>query len=268
MEFCVFSKHLQAYGYRELGKALKSIGVGGADLTVRAKGHVLPEQVKDKLPEAFEALRAEGVRVSMVTTNITSAEEPYARETLETAAKLGVKYFKIGYLVYDDFGGLARALREGNARIRGIGELAKSLGMFGGYHNHSGEYLGSTVAHMHRLIEGTDPSHIGVFYDVAHATVEGALYGWKQGFEDLAARIGMIALKDFEIEKREGLHLARVVPMGEGLVQWKAYVRCLATIEKQVGVASIHAEYDWPAEKVLAQAKKDKEFFEEVGKEA
>jgi len=268
MELCAFSKHLQAYGYSQLGKALRSIGVSGVDLTVRGKGHVEPSQVKEKLPEAVAALAAEGVKVLMITTNITSAEEPFARETLETAAKLGIGYFKIGYLLYDDFGTLDRALREGNARIRGIGALARELGIHGAYHNHSGEYLGSTVAHMHRLVEGTEPKHIGVFYDVGHATVEGALYGWKQGLEDVRSRVKMIALKDFEIGKREGLHVANVVPMGEGLVQWREYVKCIKAMEKQIAVVSVHAEYDMPAEKVLAQAKKDKDFFERLWSQA
>jgi sugar phosphate isomerase/epimerase len=85
-----------------------------------------------------------------------------------------------------------------------------------------------------------------------------------QGLDDAAGRVRMVALKDLEIEKREGLHAAKVVPMGQGLVQWKEYCACLRQIAAQVGVCSIHAEYDAPAAEVLRLARQDREFFERI----
>ena len=267
MELCVFSKHLQEYGFTQLARALKSIGVDGVDLTVRPRGHVEPQAVKDRLPEAVSALAAQGVRVAMITTAFTSADEPHARVTLETAASLGIRFFKIGYLMYDGFGTLDKALREGNARLRALAALAKDLGIWGGYHNHSGEYLGSTVAHMNRLLDNVDPEGAGVFFDVGHATMEGALYGWMQGLDDVASRVRMLALKDLVLEKRPGLHVANVVPMGQGLVQWNVFFPCMKKIASQVGPVSIHAEYDASAADVLALARRDREFFEKLWNE-
>ena len=40
---CYFSKHLQWLDIDDLGIALKEAGFDGADLTVRAGGHVEPE---------------------------------------------------------------------------------------------------------------------------------------------------------------------------------------------------------------------------------
>ena len=69
------------------------------DLTVRAKGHVLPERVTEDLPRAVEALRKAGLEVPMITTDITSAAD--AGPTLKTASRLGIPYFKPGYWRYN-----------------------------------------------------------------------------------------------------------------------------------------------------------------------
>ena len=52
---CVFSKHLQFLDYEEVGKTAKNMGFDGIDLTVRPRGHVLPERVEDDLPRAVQA---------------------------------------------------------------------------------------------------------------------------------------------------------------------------------------------------------------------
>jgi len=39
---CFFSKHLPRLEARQLGRALRPVGFGGVDLTVRKGGHVAP----------------------------------------------------------------------------------------------------------------------------------------------------------------------------------------------------------------------------------
>jgi len=95
--FCLFSKHLPELGWSDVGRAVKDAGFDGVDLTVRAKGHVLPERAADDLPRALDAIRAHGLTVPMITTELTSAGLPSAEPILRTAAKHGVRYFKTGY---------------------------------------------------------------------------------------------------------------------------------------------------------------------------
>ena len=45
MKICVFSKHLQWLNYTDMAMAAAEMGFDGVDLSVRAKGHVLPERV-------------------------------------------------------------------------------------------------------------------------------------------------------------------------------------------------------------------------------
>ena len=47
---CRFTKHLPLTSYKELAGTLRSMGFPGADLTVRPRGHVLPENVGRDLP--------------------------------------------------------------------------------------------------------------------------------------------------------------------------------------------------------------------------
>jgi len=47
----------------------------------------------------------------MITTALTSADDPAARANLETAAGLGIPYFKAGYYLYD-FADVRRELNE------------------------------------------------------------------------------------------------------------------------------------------------------------
>ena len=51
---CLFSKHLPDLGYDDLGRQSKEFGFDGVDLTVRPKGHVLPENAARDLPRAVE----------------------------------------------------------------------------------------------------------------------------------------------------------------------------------------------------------------------
>ena len=67
---CMFSKHFPELNYAELGKTCKDLGFAGIDLTVRPKGHVLPERVAEDLPRAVDALRKAGLEVPMITTLI------------------------------------------------------------------------------------------------------------------------------------------------------------------------------------------------------
>ena len=69
-QLCIFSKHLANLDYEQLGKTTRELGFDGVDLTVRAKGHVLPERATEDLPRAVETVRAHGVAVPMITTEL------------------------------------------------------------------------------------------------------------------------------------------------------------------------------------------------------
>jgi len=82
----VFSKPMHQMSHAETAKLLAECGYGGIDYTVRVpQGHVLPEKVQEDLPRAIDAAHAAGLKVEMITTEITSVREPHAEITLRTA---------------------------------------------------------------------------------------------------------------------------------------------------------------------------------------
>jgi L-ribulose-5-phosphate 3-epimerase len=239
---CVFSKHMAQFGYDELGKRAKDIGFQGIDLTVRPKGHVLPERAAQDLPKAVEAIRAHGLSVPMITTDIKSAADPNARAILSAAGKLKIPYWKVGYHTYtrDDVEAEIAKTREA---VSGIVALSKEYGVTAGWHNHSGNYFGSAVWDIRAVIHDYDPKWIGYYFDPGHATIEGGLAGWKIAQNMVIPRVKMVAIKDFFWEKAaDGKWKNRWCPMGEGMVDWERVFAGFAAA-KFPGPYSLHLEY-------------------------
>jgi sugar phosphate isomerase/epimerase len=269
MDVCVFSKHLQEFGFAELGRKLRGVGIDGVDLTVREGGHVEPAEVADRLPEAVETLRTEGVHVAMITTNVTDAAAPNSRLVLETAATQGIGFFKLGYYPYDGFGTLRAAMAEVKAKLGDLAAMAKELGLWAGYHNHSGPYIGANLAHLRELIADLDPSAIGSYFDCGHATIEGAFRGWELGLDDLADRVRMVAVKDMVTGNPKENWPSHVAPLGEGLVQWHRMIPVLKKLSPHIGPLSHHGEYGGKSgDEVIAQVARDRDFFDAIWKEA
>ncbi len=233
---CMFSKHFPELTYDELGKTCRDLGFAGIDLTVRPKGHVLPENVVEHLPRAVDALRKAGLEVPMITTDITSASG--AAPILKTAAGLGILYFKPGYWRYNSIDPLTR-IKEVAADIRGLAALAAEYKIAMGLHNHSGTYVGEAVWDTWEMIRDLDPRWTGFYYDPGHAAIEGGLGGHEISQRLVAPRLKMVAIKDFYWNKAVPVWC----PLGEGVVNWK---QVFGDFKKSgyEGPLSLHLEYD------------------------
>jgi L-ribulose-5-phosphate 3-epimerase len=240
---CIFSKHMAQFNYDELGKNAKQAGFDGVDLTVRPKGHVLPERAAEDLPRAAEAIRSHGLVLAMVTTNILNANEAETRPILATSAKLKVAYWKPGYHRYDvnNVEASVAKVREATA---GLAALSEEYGIAAGFHNHSGDYIGSAVWDIRAIIQDLDPKWIGYYFDPAHATIEGGLAGWRIAQNIATPRLKMVALKDFYWAKsKEGKWRLTWCPLGEGMVDWDRVFASFAAA-RFVGPMSLHVEYE------------------------
>jgi L-ribulose-5-phosphate 3-epimerase len=240
---CFFSKHLPRMDGRGLGRSLKALGFGGVDLTVRPKGHVEPARVAQDLPVFVEAIRQEGLTVPMITTELTSDASPAAGPTLETAAALKIPYFKTGYYYYA-FADVRKELEAAGRQLRSLAALSARHGVHLGFHNHSG-YIGGGIWDVAPIIDTLDPKTSGYYFDVRHAVVEGGDGGWRSAFNLVAPRLSMIAVKDFFWQRTAAGWRVQNCPMGEGMVNWKAYFALLAKAGFH-GPVSLHLEYDVP----------------------
>ena len=238
----VFSKHLQFLDYKDMADAAAEIGFDGIDLTVRKGGHVLPENVKTDLPKAVEAIKAAGLKADMMATNVNNAEDEIHRQVLETAAKEGVKIYRLGYVSFDEKQSIPDRLRTLNQQMKRLADYNKKLGITGTYQNHAGKRVGAAIWDIHHLLEGIDADALGCQYDIRHATVEGGT-AWNRGLELIRPKINCIVLKDFLWKKIDGKWKVYNVPLGEGMVDFDAYFKLLKSYSIEVPI-SLHYEYD------------------------
>src|SRR5215207_1233607 len=238
----IFSKHLQWLPFADVGPAISEAGFHAVDLTVRPGGHVLPERVEDDLPRAVEMLRRSGLGVPLITTAITDAGDPLTRRVLETARKVGVSHYRMGYWTYPPESNPLQALREMKPRVTALAALNRELGIRAGYQNHAGTRVGGSVWDLGVLLDGVTPDGLGVQYDIRHAVAEGG-ESWPVALRMIAPHIDTIAVKDFVWAKRaNGRWEPRSVPLGEGMVNYPAYLRQLLATQPLPPV-TVHFEY-------------------------
>lgn len=239
-QICIFSKHLQWLGYREMAQVAAEIGFTGIDLTVREGGHVLPENVKKDLPLAVEQVRAAGLEVPMITTGITDPSDPLTSDILETAGKLGISLYRTGWYKYQKRVPALESVKQARKHLTELQGMNEANHIAASYQNHAGLYMGSSGWDLLKIIEGLDPRWTGVQFDIRHAMVEGP-DTWPIFLEILAPYINSLDIKDFTW-KGAGVPKLLNVPLGEGMVPFGEYLEEL----KHYNISapfSMHYEY-------------------------
>ncbi|MEM9282613.1 MAG: TIM barrel protein, partial [Verrucomicrobiota bacterium] len=146
-EICTFTKPLQHLSYQDLAKEMAMIGFDGIEAPIRPKGHFEPEQVDDELPLMVEALKNDGLNLTILTSGINEvSDEQRTEAVLKTAADLGVKRFRMAYYKYDLDEPIAPQLDEFRAKLKDLVALTDELGIKPIYQNHSGKnYFGGPL---------------------------------------------------------------------------------------------------------------------------
>jgi len=238
----IFSKHLQFLDYRATGEMAAKMGFSGVDLTVRPKGHVLPENVKTDLPKAIREIEEAGSNCQMITTNIESINNALDMEILQSASKCGVKYYRTNWFKYNKEQSMIDALKMYQEEIDKLGRINEELGLVGCYQNHAGKNVGASFWEIKKILETVNPEYFGVQYDIRHAMVEGG-FSWENGLKLLHLNIKTIVLKDYKWGKHNGKWQAINVPIGEGMVDFNKYFKLLKLYNLKPPV-SLHLEYN------------------------
>ena len=238
----LFSKHLQFLDYNEMSAAAAEMGFKGLDLTVRRKGHVLPEHVIEDLPKAVDAMKKYGLTPKMMSTNVWETHNQTHKNVLKTASNLGFTHYRTDWLMYPK----DRSIKESQAlfgkQARDLEILNKKLGLIGGYQNHAGKHVGAPVWDLLPILEATQGEFMGCQYDIRHAVVEGG-QSWELGLKRIQPYINSIVLKDFKWANVNGKWKPIHVPIGEGMVDFNRYFTLLKKYKINVPI-SLHAEYD------------------------
>lgn len=242
LNISIFSKHLQFLNYQNMAEAAKEMGFDGVDLTVRPKGHVLPENVEVDLPQAVKALIDYGLPPNLFSSAIANAKDSLQQKVLKTAAAQGFKIYRTNWLKYTNQRSIEEDLTAYNQQLKELGDLNKKLNVSGAYQNHAGISVGSPVWDLKPLLKDISPENMGIQYDIRHATVEGA-HSWELGFELIKDQINSLVLKDFKWGLVDGKWKVINTPIGEGMVDFKRFFSLLKHYKINVPV-SLHLEYD------------------------
>jgi sugar phosphate isomerase/epimerase len=237
----VFSKVYQELklSFDDATAVTAEAGIDGIDCPVRPGGEILPEQVAGELPKYAAALRKRGLQLPLLTTAITSVSSPCAEDILRTAKKLGVEFYRLGFIIRESNASAGRQVREFKAQLKDLAALNKQVGIGAIFQNHSpaGQtYAGGDLSELYDIVKDFDPAQIGVAFDIGHALVVHG-DGWRQQFEKLKSHLKIAYVKDV---KRGG----RWVPFGTGDIGSTGFFRLLKEMGYRAPV-SLHIEFDW-----------------------
>lgn len=248
-KFCAFEKPVLFLNYSETADFYAELGFDGIEAAVRPGGHVLPERVEDDLPKFVEALKQRGLEITVLTSGIGAADQPHAEKVLRTAARLGIKRYRMDWWNYDLKRPIQPQLDALRPKLRDLVALNRSLGITGLYQNHAGYgRVGAVLWDIYSLIREYDPRDMALAFDIRHAAVEAGL-SWPTLFHLVKEHIGVAYFKDFAWEQ----DTVKNVPLGTGRVDRK-YAGMLKESGFK-GPISLHVEYGSGTDrKVFAEA--------------
>ena len=237
----VFSKVYQELklSFDDAAALTAEAGIDGIDCPVRPGGEILPEHVVRQLPQYTAALQKRGLQLPFLTTAITSVASPSTEDILRTAKKLGVQFYRLGFVLRQAHVSADKQVREVRAQLRDLAALNKQVGIGAIFQNHSPagkRYVGGDLADLHAIVKDFDPAQIGVAFDIGHALV---VHGddWRRHFDRLKSHLKVAYVKDVT---RAG----HWVPFGQGDLGSLGYFKLLKQLGYPVPL-SLHLEFDW-----------------------
>ncbi len=235
-EIAVFTKFLEKLTFDELAEAIAPLGVAGLEAPLRKGGHIQPEEMAEKLPAFVAALAKRDLKVIIMTSSISRADK-LAETQLRAAKAAGITRYRLEHLKYDLSKPIAPQLANLKAQLTDLAAMNAEIGIQGLYQNHRGNnYVGGPIWDMVGMLEEIDVKHLGLAFDFAHATVEGA-NAWEMNFLRAMPHIGAIYYKDYRLDGKTW----NPCPIGEGVVNPKSG-KLIAKLPPEVPI-SIHIEY-------------------------
>lgn len=236
-EICAFIKFVQSLNYAEMGAEMRKAGYDGIEATIRKNGMIAPAAAAEELPKLADALQENQCAITLMATDINRADDALGEKVLRAAVAAKVKRYRTAYYRYDLKKSLRPQLAEFRAMARDLAAMNKDLGITGVYQNHAGaQNVGASIWDLDELLEGIDPDHLGVAFDIRHATADGGTT-WPALWKLIEPRVRIVYVKDFIWKDRKPHN----VPLGQGLVNPEFFSR-VTKLAPSIPV-SLHVEY-------------------------
>ena len=237
-EVSLFTKHLVGLPFPQLAELVATMGFDGVEAPVRPAGHVEPSRVTEDLPKLVEAFKAQGLKITMLTSGINSVSaKTNTEQVLRTAKALGIERYRMNWYTYDETKPIWAQLDEIKPKLKDLVALSREIGILPCYQNHSGaKNVGAGIWDMAMLMREYPANELAWAFDIMHATVEGST-SWPTELALVRERIGMAYFKNFTWDAKSH----HSVPLAEGIVG-PAYVNRLKA-SGYAGPVSLHVEY-------------------------
>jgi len=213
-DILLFEKSIQHLSTEQAGRLLATAGYDGMEATVRRRGRIEPAEAPSLLPKLVDDLGRQGMRVPLIATDITSVDSRDGEKVISAAVKAGIPTYRMGHLRYDPKKPIRSQLDGIQSQLRDLAQMNRDLGITGVYQNHAGpNYVGGPVWDLAMLLDGIDPKHLGIAFDIRHAKAEGVT-AWETNWRICNPHIRCAYVKDFDFVKGRPQNK----PIGEGIV--------------------------------------------------
>jgi sugar phosphate isomerase/epimerase len=225
------------YTPEQMAQTLDEIGLD-LELTMRKEGHIKPENAPDELPPMAAALAKKNRRILWLAMDTVRPDEPHWQKALRVGKQLGIPQYRHRGFRYDPAKPLKPQIASFNSMAKEFAAANKEIGIQGVYQLHSGpRHAGSAAWDLDQILEGVDPKHFGVAFDVRHAMVELGT-AWPTAIQLLAPKIVALCVKSFRWEGDQVVD----VPLGQGRVKKDIVSQVVAAHGGPLPVC-IHVEY-------------------------
>jgi len=244
-EYCTFIKFLQDLSYEELAVQLAKMGFDGAEVTVRKGGYIAPGSAAEELPKLAEVFKKHGLKIHILTTDLTGPASPHAESIITTASQLGIQRYRMGFCRYNLKAAIKPQVEALKPQFRELAAMNREAGVTGVYQNHAGaKYMGATLWDLAQILRGIPVEEIGCIFDIRHAVADGGS-AWPIYYDIIKPHISALSVKDFKwgLKKEGDERLSHVhVPLGSGQVDLEAFIRSFKK-DFQSAVVTLHIEY-------------------------
>jgi len=245
------------------------LGFDGIDLLIR-NGHQVDLDDPGRIAEAVQTLKAAGLTVPMVTTDITGPTDLATEHLFAACAEAGIHLLRLGYWKYDPAVGYDSLFDRARRNLDSLSEIAQSTGVKLAIQLHGGTIHGSG-AQTAALLAGHDPHIIGAYPDPGNQVVQDGREEWRFTLDILQPWLSCIGVKNggwFAADVAEsGQRRWRSDWLGlaDGMAPWDDIVTHLNQTGYD-GLLSFHSHYEVPFPQVLDQTRMDLNFVRRLSR--
>ncbi|MCM8785177.1 MAG: sugar phosphate isomerase/epimerase [Candidatus Omnitrophica bacterium] len=267
IKFIVFTKHFKELDIDLLIEKINDMDVEGVDLCVRPGYPVNLDNIEKYLPIVVKKFKENGLSIPMITTptDFVEPKDPVVEKVFYACQMSGIKLIKIGYWFMGK-DGYWKTVENIRGKIENFIKYAEKYQIKFLIHNHSGATMGLNSCSVMNLVKGFPKEYIGIFLDPGHLSIVGEPID--MAIDIVKEYISAVAVKDLIRERivQEGKRKwqIRVVPLGEGYVEWDKTFNKLFEINFS-GPISIHSEYpELKIDDLIDQTKIDIRYLKRV----